>query len=264
MRPFFRCPALSVSARRERESAILQIMVSMDRPEAEPAPQIEPHRLRAVVATGSGRYADPWHPFPATSARIAAALRDDGWDVTVDDDVDHALTDLGGFDLLVVNAGDPWREGAAELGHRADPASAAGLEAAIAGGIGLIGVHAALSSLRDYPAWRTAIGGEWAPGVSWHPPIGDARVTVVDGDHPVSDGMPGLDVFDERYSDLVVDDGVRVLALHDVDGTQHPAVWVREQPTRAVVSSLGHDERAYDSPEHVALLQRAARWAARV
>jgi type 1 glutamine amidotransferase len=242
----------------ERESVILQIMVSMDHPEAEPAPP------RAVIATGTGRYGDPWHPFPATSARIAAALRSDGWDVTVDDDVDHALATLDGADLLVVNAGDPWREGSTELSHRADPAADAGLRAAIARGIGLIAIHAALSTLRDHPAWREAIGGEWQPGLSWHPPVGDARVSIVDGDHPVTEGMPPIDVFDERYSDLVVDDGARVLAVHDVDGVEHPAVWVREQPTRAVVSSLGHDERAFDAPAHVALLQRAARWAARV
>jgi type 1 glutamine amidotransferase len=240
-----------------RESVILQIMVSMDHPEAEPAAP------RAVIATGTGRYADPWHPFPATSARIAAALRSDGWDVTVDDDVDHALAHLEGIDLLVVNAGDPWREGGTELGRRADPAADAGLRAAIARGIGLVAIHAALSSLRDHPAWREAIGGEWQPGLSWHPPIGDARVRIVDGDHPVTEGMPPIDVYDERYSELVVDEGVRVLAVHDVDGVEHPAVWVRERPTRAVVSSLGHDERAFDSPAHVALLQRAARWAAR-
>ncbi|MDF2581238.1 MAG: ThuA protein [Microbacterium sp.] len=229
----------------------------MDHPEAEPAAP------RAVIATGTGRYADPWHPFPATSARIAAALRSDGWDVTVDDDVDHALAHLEGIDLLVVNAGDPWREGGTELGRRADPAADAGLRAAIARGIGLVAIHAALSSLRDHPAWREAIGGEWQPGLSWHPPIGDARVRIVDGDHPVTEGMPPIDVYDERYSELVVDEGVRVLAVHDVDGVEHPAVWVRERPTRAVVSSLGHDERAFDSPAHVALLQRAARWAAR-
>ena len=233
-------------------------MVSMERPEAESSPR------RAVIATGTGRYADPWHPFPATSSRIADALRADDWDVTVDDDVDHALSSLDGFDLLVVNAGDPWREGATELGHRADPAADAGLRSAIARGIGLIAVHAALSSLRDHPAWREAIGGEWQPGVSWHPPIGDARVRVVDGDHPVSGRMPHLDVFDERYSDLVVDDGARILAVHDVDGAEHAAVWVREAPTRAVVCSLGHDERSYDAPGHIELLQRAARWAARV
>jgi len=220
-----------------------------------------PEHPRVVIATGTGRYADPWHPYPTTSARIAEILVADGWDAVVDDDVDHALAHLDGVDLLIVNAGDPWRNGGEP---HIDPAAAAGLTAAIARGIGLIGVHAALSSLRDHPAWREAIGGEWVPGVSWHPPIGDTRVRVTDPDHAITDGMPHLDVFDERYSDLVVDDGARVLAVHDVDGSEHPAVWVREQPTRAVVSSLGHDERAFDSPELATLLQRAARWAARV
>jgi len=233
------------------ESVILQIMVLMERPK----------RPRAVIATGTGRYADPWHPYPTTSARIAEVLRADGWDAIVDDDVDHALAHLDGADLLVVNAGDPWRNDGAP---RADPAAEAGLTSAIARGIGLIGIHAALSSLRDHPAWRAAIGGEWVPGTSWHPPIDEARVRVVDADHTITDGMPHLDVFDERYSDLVVDADARVLAVHDVDGDEHPAVWVREQPTRAVVSSLGHDERAYDSPALAALLQRAARWAARL
>lgn len=232
-------------------------MVSMDPSQAQSASP------RAVIATGTGRYGDPWHPFSETSARIAALLRDDGWDVTVDDDVDHALAHLDGFDLLVVNAGDPWRNGDTELGHHADPAADAGLTTAIARGIGIIAVHAALSTLRDHPAWRRAIGGEWEPGRSWHPPIADAHVRIVDAGHPITDRMPGIDVFDERYSDLAVDDGARVLAEHDVDGTAHPAVWIREDPTRAVVSSLGHDARAYDSPEHVRLLQRAARWAAR-
>lgn len=232
-------------------------MVSVDPSQAQPASP------RAVIATGTGRYGDPWHPFSETSARIAALLRDDGWDVTVDDDVDHALAHLDGFDLLVVNAGDPWRNGDTELEHYADPAADAGLTTAIARGIGIIAVHAALSTLRDHPAWRRAIGGEWEPGRSWHPPIADAHVRIVDAGHPITDRMPGIDVFDERYSDLAVDDGARVLAEHDVDGTAHPAVWIREDPTRAVVSSLGHDARAYDSPEHVRLLKRAARWAAR-
>ncbi|GAA5202842.1 ThuA domain-containing protein [Microbacterium jejuense] len=221
----------------------------------------EPEAPRVVIATGAGRYADPWHPFPATSARIAEILRADGWDAAIDDDVDHALAHLDGVDLLVVNAGDPWRDGGEP---RVDPAAAAGLAEAIARGIGLIGVHAALSSLRDHPAWREAIGGEWAPGTSWHPPIGDARVRIIDTGHALTDGATDLEVFDERYSDLVVDADARVLAVHDVDGAEHAAVWVREQPTRAVVSSLGHDERAYDSPALAALLQRAARWAARV
>lgn len=217
-----------------------------------------------MIATGTGRYADPWHPFPSTSARVADSLRADGWRVSVDEDVDHALAHLHGVNLLVVNAGDPWRDGDVGLERRTDAAADAGLRSAIDRGIGIIALHAALSTLRDHPAWRAAIGGEWEPGRSWHPPISHTHVRVVDGGHPVTQGLTGLDVYDERYAELVVDDDSRVLAEHDVEGSAHPAVWARERPTRLVVSSLGHDERAYDSPELVALLQRAARWAARI
>ena len=48
------------------------------------SPRAQRAQLRAVVATGTGRYGDPWHPFPETSARVAAALRQDGWEVAVD------------------------------------------------------------------------------------------------------------------------------------------------------------------------------------
>lgn len=49
---------------------------------------------RITVISGSGRYADPWHPFAETSQRIAGILRDAGHDVTVSDDVDARLAAL--------------------------------------------------------------------------------------------------------------------------------------------------------------------------
>ena len=218
-------------------------------------------RRRAVIATGTGRYADPWHPYTRTSPLLAEILEADGWDAVIDHDVDHALAHLEGTDLLVVNAGDPWRDG----GEKGSAAGAdEGLEAAIARGIGIVAIHAALSSLRDYPRWREAIGGEWDPSTSWHPEISDFVLRTTDTHHPVTRGMPPVEVYDERYSDLVVDDGVRVLGVHDLDDVAHPVVWARETPTRAVVSALGHDERTYASTSHRELLRRAARWAARI
>jgi type 1 glutamine amidotransferase len=218
-----------------------------------------------VIASGSGRYADPWHPYPETSAAIAALLRADGWKVDVIAAPDRALASLDGAALLVVNAGDPWRNGEAARG--ADPDAEAGLSAALERGIGVIATHSALSSLRDYPAWRRTIGGEWEAGRSWHPDIDDAAVRVVDDAHGIA--RADFAVFDERYTDLVVDEGATVLAVHDLDGVAHPVVWARETspgaaPVRALVSALGHDARAYDSEELRALLARGARWAARL
>lgn len=227
------------------------------------APRGRTHR--AVIASGAGRYADPWHPYPQTSAAIADLLRADGWDVDVIDDPDIALTQLADADLLVVNAGDPWRN--PDAAPVEVPAAAAGLAAALDRGMGVIATHSAVSSLRDYPDWISTIGGEWRNGLSWHPEIGEAAVRAVAPGNAI---VPGdFTAFDERYTDLAVDPAVHVLAVHHLDGTAHPLVWTNEtnpgrMPVRAVVSALGHDTRAYESPELRAVLARAARWAARL
>lgn len=225
---------------------------------------------RALIAAGTGRYADPWHPFVATSHRIAAILEESGWAVAVTEDVDGALDALDGVDLLVVNAGDPWRNG--ETGRGAPEASTAGLDAALDRGIGVLAVHNAVSSLRDYPRWRALVGGDWVPEVSGHPPIGTARVLVRAEAHPLVRQLDGLDedgafeLHDERYSDLVVDEDVLPLAEHvqERDGSRHPLLWAREVgAARLVYLALGHDERSYDSPVHAELIRRAARWTTR-
>src|SRR5687767_624865 len=102
-------------------------MVSMESSQSPARRGSAPLRPRVVVASGFGRYADPWHPFPATSVRIADVLERDAWHVDVIDDPDRALAELDGAALLVVNAGDPWRGDDAARG--ADPAAEAGLDA---------------------------------------------------------------------------------------------------------------------------------------
>jgi len=225
---------------------------------------------RAIVVAGTGRYGDPWHPFVATSRRLVEILRTAGFDVRFSTDVDAALASLAREDLLVVNAGDPWRNG--ETGRGAPADSLHGLDAALDRGIGVLAVHNAVSSLRDYPRWRSMIGGDWIPGVSGHPPFGDALVRLRTTEHPVVDVLPGVDergVFelqDERYTHLVVDDDVLVLADHRLedDASSHPVLWMREEgPNRVVYDALGHDERSFVSEAHVEILRRAARWAAR-
>jgi type 1 glutamine amidotransferase len=218
----------------------------------------------ALIAVGTGRYADPWHPYEATGAAVATILRDDGWTVDIDDDVDRALTRLGDVDLLVVSAGDPWRNPGDGPDAAITPPAAAteGLHAALERGIGILALHSATASLRDYPAYRAAIGGEWLPGTSWHPPLGPARVAVA-ASHPVVARLDEIAATDELYSDLIVDTDIEVLVAHELEGTRHPLVWVREAPARAVVSAFGHDARAYDSPDVQRLIRQSADWAGR-
>ncbi|MCR2813947.1 ThuA domain-containing protein [Microbacterium sp. zg.Y1084] len=214
----------------------------------------------AVIASGSGRYADPWHPFPRTSALLADTLRAAGFQVVVDDDVDAAMTRLDDAALLVVNAGDPWRDDASRTNHP-PAASVTGLDQALARGIGVLAMHLSVGSLRDYPSWAPAIGGMWIPGASWHPEIADVEITG--GTLPDGTPVDGFTVFDERYCRLQQLGERSVVATHVTDGERMPTAWVRTYgAARVAVDTLGHDERSYDSAGHRQLIGTLARWAA--
>ncbi|MGK9146031.1 ThuA domain-containing protein [Plantibacter flavus] len=213
-----------------------------------------------LIATGTGRYSDPWHPLETTTQLIANAFAEAGDEVETTDQVDEALTRLADVDVLVVNAADPWRNG--ETGRGQAPGAADGLSAALARGIGILSIHNAVSSLRDYPEWRAAIGGAWVPGRSGHPELGPATITVTDEDHDVTSGIETFELVDERYSDLDIDHDVHVLLSHRIDDRVQPAAWTREHlQSRIVVSTLGHDPRSFESPEHRRFLVQAAHWA---
>ena len=215
--------------------------------------------MHAVIASGTGRYRDPWHPFERTTPLVAEILTMSGFSVAIDDDVDRAMTKLHGVDLLVVNAGDPWRstpEGAA-----APARSVNGLRCALERGIGIVALHCAVSSLRDYPDWFPAIGGMWVPGLSFHPPADTAHITG--GTLPGGSVIADFEVNDERYCRIQRLGASTEVAHHSHNGRAEPAAWVREHgPSRVAVDLLGHDERSYDSAGHRGLLSTLALWVA--
>lgn len=228
--------------------------------------------MRALILSGAGRYADPWHPYPETSARLASLVGEAGYDVEVRDDVDAALATLGDdVRLLVVNAGDPDGPDASGVEPATGRAAAAAagvddgaLGAAIGRGVGMLAMHSAASSLRDYPAFHRAIGGRWEDVVSWHPPFGEADVHVV-GNHAIREGLGDFTVDDERYTSLRLHDVIEPIAEHEEGGFRHPLVWARELGrSRLVYDALGHDTRSYDSAEHRALIARALEWLSHV
>lgn len=212
----------------------------------------------ALILSGAGRYADPWHPFAQTSAGLAEILTGCGVTVTIATDVDAAMTRLDGVDLLVVNAGDSSRN---DLPVPDLTAARAGFAAALERGIAVLGTHTAAASLTDYPEWEAVLGGRWVPEQSMHPPIGPARITLYADRHPLVAGLADFDTHDERYSRLRVAADVVALAAHTQGGAEQPLLWARTAgASRVVYSALGHDARAYRSPELRELLARAIRW----
>lgn len=221
----------------------------------------------ALLLTGSGRYADPWHPFAETSAAVASLLQSAGLAVEVADDVDTALAGLAtsqpGPDLLVVNVGLP-RDGGASPGTAA---ATRGLEAWSAGGRPLLAFHVSSTSFVDTPVWEEALGGSWVRGTTMHPDYGPAQVLIDPHSGPLAEGIPDFEVLDERYSWLRTLPGITVHARHRHEGTLHPLVWSYTRDVRGggrggrtFYDALGHDSASFDSPEHRDLLSRGIRW----
>jgi type 1 glutamine amidotransferase len=222
--------------------------------------------MHAVIASGSGQYADSWHPFDETSALLATSLAEAKFTVGIDTDVDHAMRSLDDVDLIVVNAGDPWRD---ETRIPVSPESVDGFARALDRGIGVLAMHSAVSSLRDYPEWAIAIGGIWVPGASFHPPIGETQVRGAR--FPDGAAVTDFTVFDERYCGLQRLGRSVVVAEHEASGNVgndiplEPAAWVRETGrARVAVDVLGHDARSYESVGHRNLVRQLALWAASV
>jgi hypothetical protein len=212
--------------------------------------------MRATVVSGGGRFADPWHPFAATSSRLGEVAAEAGFDVTVLDDVPAAMARPA--ELLILDVGRPAEPDAVE-----DAAVRAALLAAVERGAGLLAMHATVMSFPAVPEWEAIVGGVWVDGVSMHPPYGEALVRITDRAHPITAPLADFALQDERYTALRIDPGVEVLAVHDHEGQAYPLLWTRAGARgRVVVDVLGHDAASYDSGPHRVLLARAMRWAA--
>ena len=119
-------------------------------------------------------------------------------------------------------------------------------------------MHSTAMSFPAVPEWEGITGGVWVDGVSMHPPYGPAQVRILDDTHPLTAGLGGFTLDDERYTRLRIDPAVRVLAEHDHDGRAWPLIWTPPRG-RVVVDLLGHDPASYDSESHRTILIRAMR-----
>jgi hypothetical protein len=210
----------------------------------------------ALVVSGAGRFGDPWHPFPETSAALGTALRDRGYTVAVQDDAEAGLAALSAGplpSLLVLNIGwygpDRFCEAATE-----------GLLTALQTGLPTLLVHSTLTAFPDWPLWHDIVGGGWTYGTTYHPDAAPG-VVLAHPDHPLTTGLDRLAITDERYTRLWVGDGSRVFLEHEEDGQRHALGWTRSWGASPVVAdALGHDAAAYRAPGRAMLLQRELEW----
>ena len=201
---------------------------------------------------------DPWHDFDATSAAVAAIIRDSGLAVTVRESAAVEAADFADADMLVVNCG-------ADSPPGADPAATAAFLDLLASDRPLLALHASVLAFSALPQWANRLGVRWVPGASMHPPIGPVAEEP-DATHPIGAGLGLIEVYDERYAHLELRYAATTVLAHGHDGTDHPLCLAREDPggRRTVYDALGHGVESYRSASRRDLLRREMTWLRRV
>ena len=154
-------------------------------------------RIKTVVLSGENNH-DWRRSTPFCKDLLAASGR---FDVTVTEDPSAWLADAGnleGCELIFSEYNGPdWSD-----------AARANFEAAVAGGVGLVILHAADNSFTGWVEYEKMIGLLFREG-SGHGEYHEFEVKIVDGDHPITRGLSNFRTWDELYHKLV--------PLHGVD-----------------------------------------------
>lgn len=213
------------------------------------------------------------HDFPASSAELAKVLGEVGFAATVTEDVETTLNGLAERatpPLLVLNL-LRWTMHVQRYAHLRErwsislsETARAAVAAHVAAGGGLLAMHGASICFDDWPQWKDLLGGVWRWEQSSHPPLeGPVQITVGPGSHPITAGIGDFEVLDEVYGFLDRAPDVQGLISSPHGGTDHPLLWAREVGRgRVVYDALGHHPPSFTVPEHRAIVQRAALWAA--
>lgn len=208
------------------------------------------------MVSGGGRFGDPWHPFAETSAALSAVLRDRGYTVEVSEDADTGLASLITEplpSLLVMNIGWYGPE-------RLTEAATEGLTVALRAGLPTLLAHSTLTAFPDWPLWREIAGGGWIRGTTFHPDYGQG-VALAQPDHALTAGLTELNITDERYTRMWVDDSSAVFLAHEEEGDTHPLAWTRRWGGSPIVAdALGHDADSYRAAGRITLLERELDW----
>lgn len=213
---------------------------------------------RVVILSGEGPHADPWHPLPETSARMAELLAPDHAVEIVTSPTDLG-TALKGAHVLLVNASANRTEPLPD-----DEEFGRLLEEFLADGGGLLAMHSSTIAFPGLPGWRSAVGAAWDYARTFHPPIGRSLIQKSTAVHPISEGLGDFWVRDERYTELDLVGDIVPLYFHTEGSRTYPLIWARSVGNgRAVYNALGHDLNSFDAPEHVALLKRCVSWLSR-
>lgn len=138
----------------------------------------------------------------------------------------------------------------------------------IAGGRGLVIVHAGSSVFYDWPEFQSLACGTWRGGTR-HGRIHVGRVTFTDAASPITAGLEPFWIRDEFWEDIDAAPGAKVLATvvpdpaHGGSGKAENILAQTESGGgRGFALFLGHDTTTMENTAWRTLLQRGTEWAA--
>ena len=177
-------------------------------------------------------------------------------DAVPDFDVTHVEDDLDIFVSPEVNAFDSvafyYTVGEISDHHLL------GLLRFVTGGKGFVGIHGATASFKQCDEYRAMIGGY----LVGHPGLRPYMVSVVDPEHPITQGLSEFVVTDEQYT-MNYDPRVSVLANALYQGEPHPVVWTKNWGQgRVVYLAQGHNPDCCRDSHLLLMLERSLRWSA--
>ncbi|GAB3020856.1 ThuA domain-containing protein [Cyclobacterium sediminis] len=133
----------------------------------------------------------------------------------------------------------------------------------IQSGGGIVGIHSAVGTERNWEWFKMLIGGRFV----WHPKFQELAITKIDPSHVSMDGLPNIwKKEDECYLMKELYPGIKVVMAHDLtslNGDQndkvkeltasfhryYPAVWHQDfDGGVAWVTALGHHKDDYENP----------------
>lgn len=155
--------------------------------------------ISTLLVTGENN-----HDWARTAPFIKNLLESSGrFEVTLATDASAALeADLSGFDLLFVDYNGPlWSEGAQ-----------ANFLKAVEGGTGAVIYHAANNAFEGWTEYEKLVGLLWREGTG-HGEFHEFPVTIVNHDHPITQGVADFRIEDELYHRLVPMHGTPVEVL---------------------------------------------------
>lgn len=139
-------------------------------------------------------------------------------------------------------------------------------------GKGIIGIHIACGTEREWDWFKQMIGGTF----DYHPPFQKFNVRIVDNGHPSTTAIPSVwEVEDELYILKEMNPTVRVLMVSDFSspgfnhsrpmsntfGTAFPSVWCNEfDGGRQWYTTLGHKKENYSDPLFISHVVGGLQW----